>query len=268
MNVGDLLSELREGILHDFSDQVAGSSDQLWSDARLVRYINEAHRRFARESLILRDSTTPECCQFTTVTTPLDSSGMPVMANYSLHKSVIAVLSVRMVGDSTDLPRAGHSDFDTYREPDTTYFNPTQLSRLPPGKALAYDTDETMVLDDKGTWSGVNLRLFPGISASYSGIVGNMRVIRLPLVNLHIDNLDAVPEVPEDYHLDMLDWAAYLALRIVDLDEGQPDRSKDFKKTFEEHIVTAQRNQKRKIQPRAQWRFGGNGWSWESGGNM
>lgn len=255
MTLGDLLDELRSGILHDFSDQVSGASDQLWSDERLVRYINEAHRRFAREALVIRDGVTPQCCQVTTV------AGQ---TNYSLDKSVIAVLSVRMVGDNTDLPRAGHSDFDTYREPDTYYFNPSQLSQFPPGKALAYDTDETMVMDDKGTWSGVNLRLFPGIAAPYGGIVANLRVIRLPLSDLRLDNLDAVPEVPEDYHLDMLDWAAYLALRIVDMDEGQPDRSKDFKKTFEEHIVTAQRNMKRKIQPRAQWRFGNNGFSWET----
>jgi hypothetical protein len=255
VNLGDLLSELREGILHDFSDQVSGASDQLWSDERLVRYIDEAHRRFAREALVIRDGVTAQCCQITTVIG---------QTNYPLDKSVIAVLSVRMAGDNTDLPRAGHSDFDTYREPDSLYFNPSQLASYPPGKALAYDTDETMVMDDKGTWSGVNLRLFPGIASPYGGIIANMRVIRLPLQRLRLDNLDATPEVPEDYHLDMLDWAAYLALRIVDLDEGQPDRAKDFKKTFEEHIVTAQRNMKRKIQPRAQWAFGRNGFSWES----
>jgi hypothetical protein len=255
MNVRDLLNELREGILHDFSDQVEGASDQLWSDARLVRYINEAHRRFARESLILRDGVTPQCCQIKTV------AGQ---TTYALDKSVIAVLSLRMVGDNADLPRAGHSDFDTYREPDTRYFNTAQFYNMPPGKALAYDTDETMLEDDRGTWAGVSLRLYPGIAVPYGGIVGNMRVIRLPLNELTIDNLDAIPEVPEDYHLDMLDWAAYLALRIVDLDEGQPDRSKDFKTTFEEHIVTAQKNQKRKIQPRAQWGFGRGGFTWEN----
>ena len=51
MNLGDLLEELRENILHDRSDRIAGDTDQLWSDRTLVRYINEAERKMAREAL-------------------------------------------------------------------------------------------------------------------------------------------------------------------------------------------------------------------------
>ncbi len=47
MNLGELLDELRTGILHDVSDQVAGvTSDQLWTDTRLVRYIQRGPTTF------------------------------------------------------------------------------------------------------------------------------------------------------------------------------------------------------------------------------
>jgi hypothetical protein len=48
MELSDLLDELRNNILYDRSDSVSGDPDQLWSDATLVRYINEAQRRFAK----------------------------------------------------------------------------------------------------------------------------------------------------------------------------------------------------------------------------
>jgi hypothetical protein len=54
-------------------------------------------------------------------------------------------------------------------------------------------------------------------------------VCRKPINELVLNNLEAVPEVPEDHHLDMLDWAAYLALRIVDQDSGNRTRAKRFR---------------------------------------
>ena len=256
MNVGELLTELRENVLRDASDQIAGASDYLWSDQTLVSYINQAHRRFARKTLCLRDATTPEVCQIKTVVG---------QSEYTLHKSVIAVMSVRMVGDNADLPRTGHSQLDTYRQPDPYYFDPSQLSNLPPGKAVAYTTDETLARDDKGSWRSIVLRLYPTIAAPYGNIVGNLRVVRQPLCDLVYTNLDAVPEVPEDYHLDMLDWAAYLALRSPDLDVAGGDargRAKDFRASFQDHVDAALKELQRKTLTQPTWGFGLNGWSY------
>lgn len=257
MNLGELLTELRENILHDRSDQIAGASDYMWSDDTLVRYINEAQRRFARRSRVLRDRTTPQCCQFTTV------AGQD---QYTLDQSVISVISVQMVGDKADLIKAGHSNFDTYRTPDNYYFDPSQLANLPPGKPLAYDTDEGMAEDDDGSLSAISLRLYPTISTAYAGIVGQMRVIRLPLVEMHVDNLDAVPEIPRDHHLNMLDWAGYLALRAPDLDvagDNGLSRAKGLANSFEQHCIDATNEFKRKTFTPMQWGFGRNGFSWE-----
>ena len=254
MRLGDLLQTLREDILHDRSAQVSGASDYLWSDKTLVRYVNEAQRRFARRTLCIRDKNTAQCCQFSTVVG---------QDEYPLDPSVIAVMSVRMAGDTADLARGGHSAFDTYRMPDSYFFDPGQMSATPTGKPLAYATDETLVENDQGSMGVVSLRLYPVIGTGYGGVTATMRVCRLPLVDLSLEDMDAVPEIPHDYHLDMLDWAAYLALRIVDIDAGSPDRAQEFKASFEAHVVEARRENMRKMFTPAAWGFGRSGWSYE-----
>lgn len=257
MNLADLLDELRTGILHDVSDQISGvTPDQLWTDARLIRYINEAQRRFARRSLVIRDGSTPDCCQVQLV------AGQTL---YPLHTSVIAVMSALYTGDNTDLARAGHAALGTYRMPDTYFFNPTGLANLPPGKVLAFSTDEQISANDYGTFNRITMRVYPAPSPDYTGIV-NLRVVRLPLVRFTEDNTDAYPEVPEDYHLDMMDWAAYLALRIADNDAGDEDRAAAYAKSFEDHCVTARKEVMRKLFNPAPWGFGQNGFSYTRDG--
>jgi hypothetical protein len=257
MDFGELLCELRENILHDRSDQVAGASDYLWSDTTLLRYIDQAQRRFARKSLCIRDFTTPQCCQIKTVVGQI---------YYPLDPSVVAVISAKFTGDNADLARAGHSAFSTYTMPDPYYFDPSQLSQLPPGKPLAYGTDEGVTATGRGSQSVMNLRIYPAPLAAYSGVIINMRVCRTPIVRCKADNLTATPEIPEDYQLDMLDWAAYLALRIDDKDMGDPERAQAYKNSFAEHCEEVRREMLRKFFTPMQWGFGRNGFSWERDG--
>src|SRR5579884_185955 len=237
MRVGDLLEELRENILHDRSDQVDGNaSDRLWSDKTLVRYINEAQRRFCRRALILRDGSTPDVTQVE-LTAGVDQ--------YALHPSVIAVLSCRRSTDRIDMTRAGHDAFSAYRVPDFRLFDPSTISNLPPGKPLAWSTDEELTADDEGSVTVVNLRLYPAPSSAFLDNL-QLRVLRLPLQDLTVDDLEAIPEIPEQHHLEILDWAAYLALRIDDIDAGSSNRAKEFRDSFEDHVNTARKEMMRK----------------------
>ena len=257
MTLGDLLCELRGNMLRDKSDLVSGADDRLWNDETLVRYIDEAQRRLARRALVIRDSSS-SVTQFTTVVNA---------ASYPLDPAIRAVLSVRMTGDHQDLPRAGHDAFNAYHTPDPLFFDAAMLDNMPPGKALAWGTDESILADTTGSFQAINLTVYPVIASPYDGIVGQLRVIRLPLVRLDTSNLDAVPEVPEDHHLDMLDWAAYLALRGVDTDvagAGAPQRAAEFRASFEQHCIDARKDVMRKLFTPQQWGFGRNGFSWES----
>ncbi len=268
--LGALLRELRKGRLHDTSDQVSGAyTDYLWDDDQLVRYINEACRRFARQSLCLRDYTSP-ITQITTV----DQQEF-----YPLDPSIVAVISARQTGgvstltpsftnpaDFQDLVRAGHDGFDTYHTPDLMFFDVNQLENLPPGKPLAWATDEGVVPDVNGSFGAMSLRLFPLCATPYDGNVVQLRVCREPITDLTIKNLGAYPEIPAANHLDILDHAAYLALSSVDTDVAGANavqRAADFKKQFEATCVTARRQAMLKFFTPQQWGFGQNGWTWE-----
>lgn len=254
MTLAELLEELRVNILGDRSARVDGADDLLWSDATLVRYINEAQRRFARRALVIRDGTSPEASRITLVAD---------RTQYTLHPSVLAVISAKRGDDPADLVRTGHAALQAYRSPSTSYYDPSAFATLPPGKPLAYGTDEYLVGDDNDSASTISLRIYPAPTADYAGDVVQLRVLRLPLENLTLDNLDAVPEIPEDHHLEMLDWAAYLALRIADHDLGNLTRANEFRASFEAHAMEARKQMMRKLFAPLHWGFGRNGFSWE-----
>lgn len=255
MNLSQLLSELRVGILNDRSDRTAGTSDYLWTDAMLVRYINEAQRRFAARSLIIRDGTTPEATQVT-----LEEG----VTEYTLHPSVIAVMSARLADADRDLQRIGHSLLNGYRRVDESIaWDLSQLASLPAGSPVAYTTDEQVTLGEDDTYSSVTLRVYPEPSADVNGDILQLRVVRKPIDELTTSNMSAVPEIPADHHLEMLDWAAYLALRIVDDDAGSPRRAAEFAASFEEHVRAARTMVMRKLFAPQPWGFGRGGWSWE-----
>lgn len=252
MNLAELLDELRVNILNDRSDRTGGASDYLWTDATLTRYINEAQRRFARKGLVIRDGKTADCCEVTLVAGQTE---------YTLHPSVLAVISAKVEDAATDLRRVGHSVIDTYQPPDALYFDVNQLVAMSPGAPIAFTTDETLSTDDNDSFAAVSLRVFPAPSAAEAGTVLKLRVIRLPLDKLTSGT--QVPEIPEDHHLEMLDWAAYLALRIVDHDAGDPRRAAEFAQSFEAHVLAARNSAMRKLFAPTQWGFGRNGFSWE-----
>jgi hypothetical protein len=253
MNLEDLLSELREGILHDRSDRIEGSSDYLWTDASLVRYIDEAQRRLCRLGLVIRDSTTAEVVQVTMV------AGQD---QYTLHESVIAVVSGRYDDDANDLARSGHSIFNQFRQPNIHDFG-TYPATTQTGRPLAFSTDEETAADDNETRTRVVLRVYPTPTSAEAGDILHLRVCRYPLERLNVKRLKLYPEVPEEHHIEMLDWAAYLALRIVDQDAGSPVRANEFRASFEDHARRARSNTMRKMFAPTGWAFGRGGYSWE-----
>lgn len=252
MNVGELLFELRHNILHDRSDQVSGDgNDRLWSDATLVRYIDEAQRRLARLGFVIRDHRTPETCVLQTV------AGQ---AEYDLHPAVLAVISARRDGENGDLLRVGHASVGGYQLPGVQPALGQNMVGLADGPALAFQTDEGLSEDDEGSVGVATIKIFP-TPAETETI--RLRVIREPIYRLDPTDLEAFPEVPEHHHLEMLDWAAYLALRIVDLDAGSPRRAKEFETSFASTVALARRTSMRKLHAPRAWGFGERGWSWE-----
>lgn len=250
MNLDDQLTELRVNILRDRSDIIAGDTDSLWSDETLLRYIEDAERRFARQTLCMRDSTTPE------VTRIKLKAGV---ATYPVHRSVISVLSARYDTNTYDMARSGHAIVTQSNPPEFLSFDPATPYTVAPGAPLAYYTDETLVFARQGA---VVMTVYPVPGAAEDGKLLYLRTIRLPMTKYTLDDLERDSEIPEDYHLDVLEWAAYRAQRGFDADAGAPTSADAHKKAFDDAIANAIREMKRKMFGNTGIRYGANGFSW------
>lgn len=255
MILGDLLALLRESILNDRTDRTSGSSDYLWTDKTLCIYINEAQRRFAVRSLSLRDGTTNEA----TVVTLVEGQ-----TSYNLHPAIISVMSAQLSTQETMLQRVGHSLFSVYRNSTDRWVDPAGFATIPPGTTLAYSTDEAMNDINGDTFNQITMRIYPRPTAEMDGQTIRLRVVRKPLARLVETALGAVPEIGEDHHIEMLDWAAYLALRIVDDDAGAPKRASEFAASFEAHVTAAKKLAMAKMFAPMGWGFGRGGFTWDN----
>jgi hypothetical protein len=250
MKLEELLSELRENLLRDDADLASGPDDKLWSDETLVRYINDAQQRFARKTLSLRDASTPEVVQVTLATG---------VSSYSLHASVLAVVSGRYDVDTADLARIGRTRVMTIPKEDPAWFDPSTVNQMNPARPIAFSTDETLDVDTKA----VTLTVYPAPSATEDGKIIYMRVARLPLERFTIDDTSAECELDEDYQLDMIEWAAYRALRTSDID-GHSDAAEKHRDRFMEAGDQVLKDIRRKMQAPITWEFGRNGFTWEN----
>lgn len=257
MTLDEQLDELRSNVLRDTSDIIAGDTDSLWSDETLLRYIGDAERRFARQSLILRDSTTPEYTQI------ILKQGVQT---YPLHRVALAVLSARYTdtsGNPYDLQRSGHALIAAQAPIEANSWEPAYpySTQLPPGAPLAFFTDETLVYNRN---SRMTLSVYPAPSAVEDGTILYLRTIRLPksAYRNEENDLGSESELPEDYQLDVLEWAAYRAQRTFDGDAGAPTSADQHKKAFEEAVAAATREAKRKMFAETQLAYGSNGFTW------
>lgn len=251
MTLGDQLQELRFNILRDRSDLIAGDSDSLWSDETLLRYIKDGERRFARQTLIIRDGSIGT--QYTQIKLKVG------VRDYPLHPDVLAVLSARVNGKDYDLRRSGHQMVQAQQPPGFLEFDPLYGATLPPGDPLAFYTDETLVY---GAQQRVTASIYPVPDITNDGVLVNLRVVRLPKGPYTKDDFARESEIPEDYQLDPLQWAAYRAQSTYEGDAGAPDLAQKHKDAFDEAVKNAQREMRRRSFVQPGLRYGTNGFSW------
>lgn len=250
MTLAEQLYELRTNILRDRSDLIVGNDDSLWSDETLLNYIKDGERKFARGTLVIRDGTTPN------LTRVKLKNGVKT---YPLDKSILAVLSAKFNDRQSDLVRSGHA-MVTLSQP-TTYFefNPLADYHIPPGVPVAYYTDETLVFNSQ---QGVNLSIYPVPGPNEDGLYVFMRVVRVPVTGYGLNCLERESEIPEDYQLDTLEWAAYRAQRTFDGDAGAPTSADAHAAAFAKAVTDCVRDMKRAEFAQIGFKYGRNGFSW------
>lgn len=250
MTLEELLRELRYNILRDRSDLIQGDTDSLWDDETLLRYIQDAERRFARRAFVIQDATTP---QYTQVKLKLNQQ------NYPLHPTVFGVMSARYALATNQMQQTGRAMLFQSTPPESLSFDPSDLAALPPGAPLAFFTDETLVYNNQ---QPVTFSVYPVPSAEADGQLVYLRVLRVPDTCYDKDHLDSYSQIPIDYQLDVLEWAAYRAQRTWDGDAGAPTAAEAHKARFEEAVVEAHNEIRRRKFANMSIAYGTNGWSY------
>lgn len=246
MILRDLLAELRDNVLRDTSTALnSPDDDTLWSDATLVRYIRDAEEKFAASTLCLRDIATPALCEITL------ADGQ---ADYPLDRRVLVVY-----GASHGLLLLGSGSYSSRYG---------QVGDLAPAYAR-YESNVTgtpkIFYTDRATSS---LGVYPTPDADAALTPVKLQVARLPLNPLTVANLDAEPEIPVEYHLDLLEWAAWRALRNHDADVDADAnnltivmaRTGAHKKRFEEAVAECKRRFKYLNSQHVAFNIRGNNW--------
>lgn len=230
MTLGELLAELRQNILRDVSTLVDGPDDgDLYTDESLILYIRDAQEKFVTGTLCLRDSITPALTNIALV---------EGQADYALDRRVISVY----LGKYKTL-RLGRSSYSSlfgagnHITPNSAQYEPQGV-----GEPRLFYTDKDTSM----------IGVYPTPGSEQAGDIVRLQVARRPLVPLTKTDLDAEPEIPEEYHLDLLEWATWRALRNHDADiDGNPDniaivmaRASAHKKRFEDAVAECKRKLK------------------------
>lgn len=225
MRLSELLEHLAKDFLDDRTVMVEGAPDKIWGDRVLIRYLNQAEKIFCRQAWVLQDETVAAA---TVIQLVQDQ------ATYKLHKSILRVLSARL--SDTDVPMQ-RVTWETITpglgfRPHNGYFDVTTQYVENSGRPHWYSTDRP--------YRTLRVRSKPDAEAAKLSVM--LRVIRMPICDLKVGELTASPEIPEEYHLDLCDYAAGKALSHPNADAESRSRGNELLTEFKAKIKDARRD--------------------------
>lgn len=224
MNLSELMGHLRCAVLRD------DAAPYLWQDTELLRYLNQAQLEFARRTHILSDDESA----FTSFSTVAGTS------TYEFDDRIIAITEIGLEIDDGNGNLSYHGLRDRTRN---------QLKNsYSQGRPTQYNVQ---VAQNK-------IRLYPVPDAVYTV---RMLVARKPLRDLQ--NGRDVPEIPEDYHLTLCNFAAMKALMNNDPERSQMQAATDFRGQWDLDVRDAKRyiaQLRGGVSPRARSNWTGKRW--------
>lgn len=156
----------------------------LWTNSYLVRGLNDGEEQACRRAYVLIDKDTASICQLT-----LSAS----VGSFVLHSKILQVR--RLTIGSSDVPLA-----QTMKE---------DLDEMYPAWWSTYGIPERFFVDTQG-----RITFYPmpqSLDTAY------LEVARLPLYSMNVSG-SCVPEIPEQYHRDLLIWGKRVAYLKNDSD--------------------------------------------------
>lgn len=186
----------------------------LWSDEDAVLFANEAEREACERALLLEE----------------DSSGSPIVningkadvGTYPLDPRIIYVRSVRWGGHQLEpISRKTLDDVPRRREYGGYFVTP-----------WGDTTDWTTLTGTPRFFLAPQSKYLTLVRIPTSAAPIKLSVYRYPLDPMVLTDQTRGPEIPERYHVHLVDWMEHLALDNIDADKGNPARSKAKADTF------------------------------------
>jgi len=236
MNLAELLEYTAAQYLDDRADLLAGDPDSLWSDEFLVRQFNEAQRILARRAWVIMEEGVSPAGYITLAT------GVPV---YDVHKSVLRVLTATPADQEWPLWNTSDKVLRFARPFTDVPFDINTTAFESPGRPIAYSTD--------GGWR--KLRVFRTPSVKENGLRINLKVARLPVEWLTLDDTNARPETPEDYDYILTTFAAGKALTQPNADGQMKTDGRALLQEFDAFVKEARQDRQRMFMEPARWGF-------------
>lgn len=201
-------------------DDTIGEAKRLWSDADLTSYANVIQDKLAEECHLITDSVTAS-----------DADNVPVCvipvetgnAIYPVHGKILQIMRVRYDGQTNPLLRVPSAILDA------TF--PEWQTRTGLPSAYVLDMNAKTLTLDRVPETFSNLRL---------------TVKRLPLTPLVATNLKASPEIPDAYHVKMLNGMLYMAYSKQDADTFDGKRAADYMTRFQLDLEDIRRDELRR----------------------
>lgn len=248
MNLEEMLTYTAKEFLDDRTDLIEGDDDSLWSDDYLVRMFNEGQRILARRAWVI-------------IETGIAPAGLITLATdksvYTLHPSILRVFDAVPSTQTATLGRAA----------DEQLRDTTQATRYPNDEFGAFEIGESAALAGNATsLSGVTLaiasdagtqtlRVFPPPAAAQNGVQVALKIARKPITYLTLDDTNAEPEVPEDWHISLCEYAAGKALTLPNADSDQKPEGRRLLAEFDARVREARQERLRAEMSPGRWNF-------------
>lgn len=223
MNVAEFIAAFRA----DLRDDVDG---ELWSDADIVRYLNDAVQEANERAFLTEDRATPAVCSITLTAD---------VSTYNLHPSVIRIKRLTYLGRPLDETSVEEMDAESSNWESRS------------GEPRRY------IFEQASGGSPARVRLWP--TPTSAGTIA-LTVNRGALKKLTVDIGTAKPELPERFHERLKDWVYRCAYLKQDADAFDKSKAIEFEASFERSFgarpdANVQRKQRDKRPPivRSNW---------------
>lgn len=177
----------------------------LWPDNLLERYLNSAEKEASRRASLLFDDSTANDSE----ATPLPLCSLAVVAGtgtYAISKKILRILNCVPASTSKSIEKKTEDWLDD--------FYPTWRDA---------EGDPVYYLEEKN-----RIRLVP---QPVNNDTMQLTVVRLPLADMTIAGAES-PEIPEEFHEDLIEWICHLAYLKQDSETEDLSRSNMYESKF------------------------------------